>query len=331
MSIQQIVFDDLGSVRVAHSDLPLAPLQAGEVSVAPLYLGICGSDLHVLHGKHPWIKPPLVTGHEVVARITACAPGVENFSVGDLVALNPLVSCGQCRRCQQGLDNHCEQAKVIGFRLPGAGQTALNLHTRQLHRLPHSLDPQLASLVEPMAVGVHAAQRSDDLDEVLIIGGGTIGLCLLMALTARGAGNITLLEPVASKRELALQLGAAAAMAPEQLDPAARFTTVFDCVAAQPTLDMASTATLGGGTLVVVGVPGSERSLNLPRLQRFEIDIHGSGMYLGSDLERAIELLDSGRIKAQALISSVVELKDAAEGYRLAAQPDSIKVLVRMQ
>lgn len=331
MSIQQIVFDDLGSVRVQSSDVPLRVLLPGEVSVAPLYLGICGSDLHVLHGKHPWIKPPLVTGHEVVARVTARAGDVQDFAEGDLVALNPLVSCGVCRRCQQGLDNHCEQARVIGFRLPGAGQTALNLHTRQLHRLPSSLAPQLASLMEPIAVGVHAAERSDDLDEVLIIGGGTIGLCLLMALVVRGAGRITVLEPVPSKRAMAVRLGASVALPPEQLDAATRFTTVFDCVAAQPTLDMASAATLGGGTLVVVGVPGHPLSLNLPRLQRFEIDIHGSGMYVGADLERAIELVDSGRIDASALISNIVELKDAAEGYRLAAQPDSIKVLVRMQ
>ncbi|WP_296258064.1 MULTISPECIES: zinc-dependent alcohol dehydrogenase [unclassified Pseudomonas] len=331
MTIQQIMFDDLGSVRVAHSDIPLPAPQPGEVSVTPLYLGICGSDLHVLHGKHPWIKPPLVTGHEVVARVIDCADDVSGIAKGDLVALNPLVSCGQCRRCLQGQDNHCEQAKVIGFRLPGAGQTALNLNTRQLHRLPPQMDPRLASLVEPIAVGVHAAQRSDDLEEVLIIGGGTIGLCLLMALGARGAGRITILEPVASKRALALKLGAAAALPPDQLDGAARFTTVFDCVAAQSTLGLGSTATLGGGTLVVVGVPGSERYVNLPRLQRFEIDIHGSGMYIGADMERAIELIHNGSLDVSALITSIVDLKDAAEGYRLAAQPDSVKVLVRMQ
>ena len=181
--IRQIVFEDLGKVAVREAPAPPAPSR-NEVLLRPVFVGVCGTDLHVLHGTHPWIKPPVVTGHEMVARVEQVGPGVDDLKPGDAVVLDPLVPCGRCGRCRRGSFNTCESAAVFGFRVPGAARTRLVVERKQLHRVPEHLPLDSAVLAEPLAVGVHAATLWDDLDDVLVIGGGTIGLCVLAALKA---------------------------------------------------------------------------------------------------------------------------------------------------
>ena len=327
--IQAIEFPALGEVSLVSHPFPPAP-GPDEVLLRPDYLGICGTDLHVLHGKHPWVRPPVQTGHEVVARVVAVGTAVTRFRPGQRVVVNPLVTCGTCRACDAGQPNHCESAKVMGFRLPGVASTYLNVPAAQLHAVPDGLAPTLAALAEPLAVGIHAVGRARDLHKVLIIGGGTIGLCVLLAARLAGAGPIDIVEPVAAKRALALRLGAQAAHAPEVLSGLGGYSAVFDCVAAQATLDEACRATAGGGTMAVVGVADAARALPLPRLQRFEIDVLGSGMYVPADIDAAIAALAAGEIEAGALISAIRPLAEAKDAYEQAGQRDSVKVLIDM-
>ncbi len=326
--VRAIQFTGLGEVAVRDAPPPGSPAP-DEVIVAAEFLGICGSDLHVLHGHHPWVKPPLITGHELVAKIAEAGPA-SGFVPGERVVLNPLVSCGICRACHAARPNHCESAKVIGFRLDGAGRTRFTVKAKQLHRVPPALDPRLAALAEPLAVGLHAAGRADDLDHVLIIGGGAIGLCLLLGLRRADAGEITIAEPVGSKRALALSLGAQRAILPGEIGEAPAYTAVFDCVAAQATLDAACRVTFGGGTIVVVGVAGEARRFPLPRLQRFEINLRGSGMYVGGDIDAMIAALADHSIDPAPLISAIRPLDAAPDAYREARQPDRVKVLIDM-
>ena len=329
MKVRQIFFEALNKVVVRTVDDPLQAA-AGEVVLAPAYLGVCGSDLHVLHGKHPWTKPPVVTGHELAAVVEKLGPEVQNLVPGDHVVLNPLFTCGTCRRCRLGSFNTCQNAKVTGYRLPGVAQTRLVMSARQLHRVPKELPLDRACLVEPMAVGVHASGLFDDLEDVLVIGGGPIGLCVLLGLKARGAGRVSLIEPIACKRELAKRLGADEVFSPDAMLVTPRYTACFDCVGGQKTLDVACGSALSGGCVVVVGISPGQVSVPLPRMQRFEIRLQGSGMYLGKDIDLAIELIASGRIDVAPLISLVRPLDEAPEAYAVAQRPESVKVLVRM-
>jgi 2-desacetyl-2-hydroxyethyl bacteriochlorophyllide A dehydrogenase len=328
-TVRAIEFPALGAVAVTEAPFPPPP-GPDEVLLQSDYLGICGSDLHVLHGRHPWIRPPIVTGHECVATVLDAGTASGRFGPGARVVVNPLVTCGHCRACRAGRPNHCEAAKVMGFRLPGVGRTRLVLPARQLHLVPAALDPAIAALAEPLAVGIHAASRAADRESVMVIGGGTIGLCVLLGVMMRGAGAVSVIEPVASKRAMALRLGARDATPPEAMAREAEYTAVFDCVATQATLDAACNATVGGGTVVVVGVADAARQLPLPRLQRFEIDLIGSGMYAPADIDRAIVALAEGRIDAAALITGIRPIDRAPAAYHEAMQPDSIKVLIEM-
>jgi 2-desacetyl-2-hydroxyethyl bacteriochlorophyllide A dehydrogenase len=329
MQVRQIVFEALNKVVVRTAEAPLQP-GPGEVVLAPAYVGICASDLHVLHGKHPFFKPPVITGHEMVAVVKQLGPEVKNFAPGDHVALNPLFTCGTCRNCRRGSFNTCESNQVTGYRLPGVAQTQLVMSARQLHHLPKDLSLEKACLVEPLTVGVHAASLYDDLEDVLVVGGGTIGLCVLLALQARGAGRVSLVEPIAFKRDLAKRLGAAEVFSPEQLQVKPRYTACFDCVGGQKTFDIASGSALSGGCVVVVGISSGPISVPMPRMQRFEIRMQGSGLYLGKDMDRAIELIASGKVDVAPLISMVRPLDEAPEAYAAAQTQDNVKVLVKM-
>jgi threonine dehydrogenase-like Zn-dependent dehydrogenase len=299
----------------------------GEVLLAPVHMGICGSDVHVLHGRHPFARPPVVTGHEVVARVLEVGSDVRRVAPGDTVVLNPLVWCGTCSRCVAGAVNQCAEAKVRGFRVPGLARAHVVVDERYCHRVPASLPTRVSVLTEPLAVGWHATGRGGDLGRVLVVGAGPVGLAVLRALRWRGAGEVTVVEPVASKRKAAIDLGATRAVAPDGLPAGLEVDTTFDCVAADATLHTAGTVTVPGGTIVVVGVPGDDRSVPLPRLQRWEIDVRGTGLYVPADIDAVLSRLpgddDVGR-----LVTAEHPVHDAAAAFAAAEQPDHVKVLV---
>lgn len=329
MKVRQIAFEALNKVAVRTVDISLQP-GPGEVVLTSACVGICGSDLHVLQGKHPWTKPPVITGHELTAVVEELGLDVQNFAPGDHVVVDPLFTCGRCRRCRLGSFNTCEAARVAGYRLPGLAQTKVVMSARQLHLVPDGLSLDKACLVEPLTVGVHASSLFDDLEDVLVIGGGTIGLCVLLGLRARGARRVTVVEPVACKRDLAKRLGATDVFSPDQVEVTPSYTACFECVGGQSTMNVACGCVLSGGCVVVVGISSGPISVPMPRMQRFEIRIQGSGMYLPKDFDRAIELMASGQVDAEPLISQVRSLEEAPEAYLAAQSPETVKVLIRM-
>jgi 2-desacetyl-2-hydroxyethyl bacteriochlorophyllide A dehydrogenase len=327
--VRQISFTGVGRVAVTEAEVREDPGD-GEVLIAVSHVGICGSDLAVLGGHHPWTRPPVVTGHEVSGHVLATGPGAHRLQPGDRVVLNPLRACGSCARCRQGAVNQCESAAVRGYRLPGAAMTRLVVPERELHRVPPQVPAELACCAEPLAAAWHAAGRASQLDEVAVIGAGSIGLLLLAALRRRGAGPITVIEPDRGKRELARARGAGQAAAPGGLPPEPRFTAVFDCVCKPATLDWAGRAASAGGTVVAVGVPSGPVVIPLPRMQRYEVGLLGSGLYPPGDLDTGISLIAAQAVDVAGLISGIYPLDRVAEAYARAGQADSVKVLVAM-
>ncbi|MQA11745.1 MAG: alcohol dehydrogenase catalytic domain-containing protein [Pseudonocardiaceae bacterium] len=326
---RRIVFTALDTVDMVDTEVPSTP-GPQDVVVETSHVGICGSDIAALAGRDPWFTPPLTTGHEVTGRVGSIGRDVTGLKPGDPVLLNPLVTCGACERCQRGTVNQCEAAAVRGYRIPGAAATRIAVSSGELHRLPPSLDLASATLAEPLAAAWRAATRWDELDRVAVIGAGSIGLLVLAALRHRGAGDVVVVEPDATKRDLALARGAGSAIPPGEPPTAARFTAVFDCVSSEHTLRWASAATLGGGAVVAVGVPDGPRAVELPRMQRFEIALLGSGLYTPSDVDTAIALIAEGVVDVRPLISGLYPLNRAAEAYQNARDPQTVKTLIEM-
>lgn len=314
-----------GRVEVTAVPEP-GPPGSGQVLLRPELAGICGSDLHVLAGRHPFIRAPFDPGHEVVGTVAAAGEGAGALIVGARVLLDPLVTCGTCAACQEGHPMRCTAGIVIGFGLPGAMAESVVLDARQLVGVPDGLAPEVAVLAEPLATAIRAVALAGPAERVLVLGGGTIGL--LAALWARqtGAGAVVVSEPVGERRRLATDLGFEG-HPPDRLphDPS---DVVLDCVAGATTVAQAVERIRPGGTVVVVGVPSGDTTVPLADLQRREVLLRGAAMYGPAELRRALDALADGLHGVDALLGAVHPATDAARAFAEAGRPASRKTLI---
>jgi threonine dehydrogenase-like Zn-dependent dehydrogenase len=199
--------------------------------------------------------------------------------------------------------------------------------------------------VEPLSTPVHAVRlASADTGDlrggaVAILGAGTIGLLVLAAARYRGAGRVVMTDVLASKRERALLLGADAVIdsSSEDIVSAVRAElgesadVVFDCVAAQSTMDQAIGMALNAGTVVIVGVPTRDVTIPLPLIQDRQVRIQGSATYLPDDYEEAMEILAAGKVSAEDFITATYPLDEASAAFEASSGGEHVKVLVTAQ
>jgi len=303
----------------------------GEVLVRTLVAGVCGSDTHALHGRHPFIVLPYAPGHEVVGVV---------HGTGQRVTLEPDLPCWNCKQCAAGRQNVCENLRFFGCAHDQGGMADwFTIDTRRLHDVPDELDDRTAALIEPLSTPVHAIRLAGDVKDraVAILGAGTIGLLMLRVARAHGARRIVLTARSAERRERALRFGAdavvdaSAADAGEQVRAALGESAdvVFDCVADQSTMSQAIGMANKGGTVVVVGVPAGDVNIPLPTIQDSQLRIQGTATYLPEDYTDAMDLLRSGAVTADDFVTAVQPLSEAAEAFRAAENGRNIKVLIR--
>ena len=208
--MRAIVLDRPGSFRVAEVPDP-TPGQ-GQIVVKVDACGVCGTDIHIMDGEFPPTPYPITPGHEFAGTIVAVANDVKiDLPVGALVAVDPSLYCGYCRRCRSGRDNLCENWAAIGDTVDGAFAEYVAVPAVNAHRLPDGIDGQLGAMVEPLACAVHGLRRLGPVfgDTVVLTGAGTMGLLLLQLLVHAGAGPVTVVDRVGDRLEVARKLGAA--------------------------------------------------------------------------------------------------------------------------
>lgn len=324
--VRRVVVDAPHELRVENVTLSVRPAP-GEARLRSRAIGICGSDVHVFHGHHPFVRYPVVPGHELVAEVEAVGDGVDPAWAGASVVLEPGLSCGRCRTCRRGDTHLCESLRVMGFQAPGGMGDAFDAPVHRLHRLPDGLPTEVGALVEPLAVATRALRAVDPVAgrDVLVLGAGTIGLVCALVARADG-GHVTVVEPHAARRRLAAEtFGLATA------DAAAEdaFDVVLECVGVEAALRAGVLALRKGSTLLVVGVHGHDAALPMGLVQDRELRLQGTLMYQSRDFDRALELMTTGGLDLAPLIGARFPLARAAEAYALAAGGgDVLKVLL---
>jgi 2-desacetyl-2-hydroxyethyl bacteriochlorophyllide A dehydrogenase len=337
--IRQVVIRGHGQIEVARVSAPQP--ERGEVRVRTLLVGVCGSDLHVLAGKHPFVSYPVMPGHEVVGIVDAVGLDVRDIEVGRRVLVEPNLVCGECRRCSSGRYNLCERLEVVGFQAPGSLADLFTVPASRLHLVPPSLSDQEAALVEPLSTATHAVRIAGaDLTgrTVAILGAGSIGLLTLVAAREAGAAAIVVTDLQESKREKAVRLGALAGFdardetAVRRIKEAlvGRPDVTFDCVSNQASIDQAVALANKGGTVVVVGVAAGPVTIPLPLIQDQEIRIEGSAMYTGEDVRRAMEILDAGALPIDEVVTATYPLDEIDRAFAAARSGDEVKVQIRL-
>jgi 2-desacetyl-2-hydroxyethyl bacteriochlorophyllide A dehydrogenase len=318
-----------------------APPGPGEVQLDVAYVGICGTDLHILHGAmDARVELPAVIGHEMSGRVAAVGEGVDGWSVGDPVTVMPLDWDGTCPACRAGNQHICQNLDFVGIDSPGALQGRWNVRADLLVPLPAELSLERAALVEPVAVAVHDVRRSELTagDTVVVLGGGPIGV--LIAVVAREAGaDVVVSEPDAGRRAMVERLGI------ETLDPTttdlvaevesrtggAGADVVFEVSGAPAAVLAATDVAKVRGTVVVVAIHPQPRPVNLQRVFWRELRVLGARVYQRTDFERAVELVASGVVPAADLVTEVVPITRVADAFTALESGQAMKVLVDCQ
>ncbi|MCX4615163.1 MULTISPECIES: alcohol dehydrogenase catalytic domain-containing protein [Streptomyces] len=311
----------------------------GEVELAPAFVGICGTDLHIFHGDmDARVAAPAVLGHEMSGRVVRVGPGVEGWQPGDAVTVMPLRWDDTCPACRAGHQHICQRLDFIGIDSPGAMQQRWTVPASTLIRLPDTLPLDRAALVEPTAVAVHDVGRAKvtEGEKVVVVGGGPVGI--LIALVARAAGaEVRVVELSAHRRLLAEELGLTAWDPADDDVPAlvgewtggAGADVAFEVSGAVGGVDTAVDVLGVRGRLCLVAIHPRPREVNLHRFFWRELTLIGARLYDRSDFERAVALVADGTIAVGRLISKVVPLTEAPAAFEaLEGGGDVMKILV---
>ncbi|WP_330256056.1 2,3-butanediol dehydrogenase [Nocardia sp. NBC_00565] len=340
-----------GAKDLRLEEVPEPELRPGTVKIKVEWAGICGTDLH--NYTHPmvpddYIHPlfgehgPHVQGHEFSGRITAVADDVPDLPVGALVAVEPLMSDGTCPACLRGDYNLCESFGFVGIMGGGGGMSEyVVVPGHRIHLIPEGISAETAALIEPLSVAWHAVRRSglQPGDSAVVIGAGPIGLGLLMAAKAQGAGFVAVSEVSAARKRLASQFGADAVFDPTRDDVAARVHAAvpggvrasFEASGAGTPAVQALLGVLAKGGTAITVASGHPAEFDPNALMTTEINYTGSFGYNASDFPGVIEAIRDGRIRPDALVTSRISLEDAQQqGYEaLLNHGDAqVKVLV---
>jgi threonine dehydrogenase-like Zn-dependent dehydrogenase len=296
--MRALVLRDFYDIAVEERPDPVAG--PGQVVVGVIATGICGSDFHGYSGENGRRHPGQIMGHETVGRIRELGTEVAELMVGQLVTVNPVMSCGACPACLSGQEHWCSRRVVLGVapEIPAAFADRVAVPAANIVPLPEDMPEELGALVEPMAVGYHAVRRGQPNpdDRVLVIGGGPIGQACLLAARRLGVQAMALSDVSPSRRDLCARLGAdvvdpTAGNLPEAVadrlgGPA---TLVVDAVGVNRTVADAMAASSLGSRIVLVGMGSPQLDLAAYTLSTAERSLIGSFTYTAAEFIQTAE------------------------------------------
>ena len=312
--------------KITFREVPVPKPGPDQVLVKIKKIGVCGSDIHVFHGTHPYTSYPVTQGHEVSGQIVELGEYVSEFQVGQRVTIEPQVFCGRCYPCLHGRYNLCEKLKVMGFQTVGTASEYFAVDASKVTALPEGMTYGEGAMLEPLAVTVHAAKRFPDLKgaKAVVLGCGPIGILLIQSLKALGAAQVFATDVSDSRLELAKSLGAdfavntaktdyagalLAALGPDKAD------VIYECAGTDITMDQAIQNARKGSTIILVAVFGKRASVDLAKLNDSELDLNTSMMYRHEDYVDAIRLVGEGKIRLKPLQSAHFAFKDYQKAY----------------
>lgn len=329
----KIVFEDVEK----PSPLP------NQVVIEVKRIGVCGSDIHVFHGNHPFMTYPVIQGHEVSGIIHEVGKNVTALEPGNIVTFTPQVVCGECYPCRHGQYHICDNLQVMGFQTGGAGQEYFAVDSDKIVPLPSDFSIDQGAMIEPLAVGVHAVSRAGDVvgKNVLVLGAGTIGNLVAQAVKALGASDVLITDVSDYKLGKAKECGLenrcnvtyedlgdkiSQVFGPDKMD------LIFECVGVQPTITQAVKHARKGSSIVIVGVFGDEPRVDLGTVQNNELNVIGTLMYQRIDYEIAIELVQKRTVNLDPLITHRFDFREYLKAYETIDQSrnEYMKVMIEL-
>jgi len=328
---------------IEFHEIPRPMLQPNQVLIQVKRIGVCGSDIHVYHGLHPYTGYPVVQGHEVSGVIAALGSQVKGFEPGDKVVFMPQVTCGECYPCRHGMYHICDNLKVMGFQTNGAAQEYFPISAEMVLKLPESISIDQAAMVEPVSVAVHALAQYGSVEglNVLVLGAGTIGNLVAQVASALGAKKVLVTDISEYKLQKARECGLEYVVNPQQEDLSQvildtfgldRADLILECVGVQDTITQAIANARKGSKIIVVGVFGQLPVVDLGLVQDRELNLVGTLMYQKKDYERAIELISNGKLCLDPMITHRFAFENYVQAYEMIEFSDGryMKVIIEL-
>lgn len=330
--------------EITFNEVPIPEITEDQVLVKIMKIGVCGSDIHVYHGKHPFTSYPVTQGHEVSGEIVKLGENVEGFTVGQKVTIQPQVVCGKCYPCRHGKYNLCEELKVMGFQTTGTASEFFAVDAAKVTALPEDMSYDEGAMIEPLAVAVHAVKRAGDVKgmKIAVLGAGPIGI--LVAQTAKGLGaeSVMITDVSDLRLEKAKECGVDFCINTKERDFGEamlenfgpdKADVIYDCAGNNITMGQAIKYARKGSTIILVAVFAGMAEIDLAVLNDHELDLNTSMMYRNEDYIDAISLVNEGKVALKPLISKHFAFKDykAAYEYIDSNRETTMKVIINVQ
>ncbi len=327
--MKALTLTEYNKFEYGDADDPAA-LADNEVRIQVKACGICGSDIHGMDGSSGRRIPPIIMGHEAAGVIDAVGGAVSGWSVGDRVTFDSTIYCGECESCKKGQVNLCPQRNVLGvscgdYRRHGAFAEFVNVPQHILYRVPDGLPFEQAAFAEPVSIALHGVNRVPlkPGDSAVVVGAGLIGLLVVQALKAKGAGMVIAVDVDEKRLELAKQLGADHGLISGD-DTVAEIRKLvgnedgadvaLEVVGFDPTIKIAVECVRKGGSVGCIGNLKAEVNFPLQAVVTRELSVFGSCASAG-EYGDAVEAVASGAINVKPLISAVAPLSEGGEWF----------------
>lgn len=330
-----------GNKRFSIEDVDIADPKPGEVQIDVAYCGICGTDLHIYLGHmDARVGFERTIGHEMSGVIAAVGEGVQGLCAGQHIVVRPLDHCGACPACMAGHEHICHSLKFIGIDTEGAFQQKWNVPAHTIHVLTDDIDLSHAALIEPLAVAVHDVKRAQVKpdEDVLVIGGGPIGM--LVAMAAREAGAKVTISEINENRLAFAEKAGFATLNPKTTDVAATLhertggkgaDVVFEVSGSQPGVDLMTAAAATRGRIAMVAIHATKPQIDMFQFFWRELDLLGARVYHPEDYEQAMTMLANGVVECDAFITDIQGLADLEAAFKaLTENPNAMKSMIRI-
>ena len=308
--MKAIVLSAVDELAVSQVEKPKA--SAGKSVIKILACGICGTDRHIYKGEYPSGKP-VILGHEFGGVIEEVAPG-SKFKVGQIVSIDPNIVCGTCDDCRAGRTAFCPELTALGVNINGGLAEYVITPDTQIYPVKDGLDPLHLAFIEPLACSIRGLDLANlkGGEKVAILGGGVIGLLVVQLAKLAGASEIVLVTRQKFRRDVALQIGATRVVDPRAEDVAASIANMdvtFECAGAVETFKQSQVITRRGGSVIVLGLTAADTNLEINPFNIVVNELRSKGSFLNPLTQaRAAELVGSGKLNLDILISKVVDL-----------------------
>lgn len=330
--------------KIEFREVPVPETGEDQVLIKIMNIGICGSDIHVYHGEHPFTSYPVTQGHEVSGEIVELGKNVRGFHKGQKVTIEPQVYCSHCYPCRHGKYNLCEDLKVMGFQTTGTASHFFAVDASKVTPIPQEMSFEEGAMIEPLAVAVHGVKQVGDVTgmNIVVIGAGPIGNLVAQAAKGMGAAKVMVTDVSDLRLEKARECGVDVCVNTKKKDFGEAMVetfgedkadVIYDCAGNNITMGQAIKHARKGSTIVLVAVFAGMATVDLAVANDHELDIKSTMMYRHEDYLDGIRLVEEEKVHLRPLISKTFAFREYLKAYQYIDdnRETTMKVIINVQ